>query len=38
MIFFVKEGEKCKEIAFIQAGISRSYYTSKGKDNTYCFI
>lgn len=36
--FFVKEGGKCKEIAFIQSGIFRSYYVSeKGKDNTYCF-
>lgn len=36
--FFVKEGEKCKEIAFIQSGIFRSYYISEeGKDNTYCF-
>lgn len=36
--FFVKEGEKCKEIAFIQSGIFRSFYTSdEGKDNTYCF-
>lgn len=36
--FFVKEGEKCKEIAFIQSGIFRSYYVSEeGKDNTYCF-
>jgi len=36
--FFVKENERCKEIAFIQSGIFRSYYTSnEGKDNTYCF-
>ncbi|MBD3906485.1 Crp/Fnr family transcriptional regulator [Chryseobacterium sp. Ch-15] len=35
---FVKEGEKCKEIAFIQSGVFRSYYTSdEGKDSTYCF-
>ena len=36
--FFVKENERCKEIAFIQSGIFRSYYTShEGKDSTYCF-
>ncbi|WP_175620891.1 Crp/Fnr family transcriptional regulator [Chryseobacterium schmidteae] len=36
--FFVKEGENCKEIAFIQSGLFRSYYVSEeGKDNTYCF-
>ena len=36
--FFVKENERCREIAFIESGIFRSYYTShEGKDNTYCF-
>jgi len=36
--FFVQEGEKCKEIAFIISGIFRSYYISDdGKDITYCF-
>lgn len=36
--FFVREGEKCKEIAFIESGIFRSYYISDdGKDITYCF-
>ncbi|SFN06327.1 cAMP-binding domain of CRP or a regulatory subunit of cAMP-dependent protein kinases [Chryseobacterium oleae] len=36
--FFVQEGEKCKEIAFIVSGIFRSYYISdEGKDMTYCF-
>lgn len=36
--FFVHEGEKCKEIAFIETGIFRSYYISdEGKDITYCF-
>lgn len=36
--FFVREGERCKEIAFIETGIFRSYYTSEdGKDMTYCF-
>ncbi|WP_267405289.1 MULTISPECIES: Crp/Fnr family transcriptional regulator [unclassified Chryseobacterium] len=36
--FFVREGEKCKEIAFIELGIFRSYYISDdGKDMTYCF-
>ncbi|PIF46708.1 CRP-like cAMP-binding protein [Chryseobacterium sp. 52] len=36
--FFVQEGEKCREIAFIVSGIFRSYYISdEGKDMTYCF-
>ncbi|WP_179474686.1 Crp/Fnr family transcriptional regulator [Chryseobacterium sp. H1D6B] len=36
--YFVQEGEKCKEIAFIESGIFRSYYiSSDGKDMTYCF-
>ncbi|MDQ1805113.1 Crp/Fnr family transcriptional regulator [Chryseobacterium sp. PTM-20240506] len=36
--YFVHEGDQCKEIAFIESGIFRSYYTSsEGKDNTYCF-
>lgn len=36
--YFVHEGDQCKEIAFIETGIFRSYYTSsEGKDNTYCF-
>ena len=35
---FIKEGEKCKEIALIRSGIFRSYYISdEGKDSTYCF-
>jgi len=36
--FFVQEGDKCREIAFIISGIFRSYYISdNGKDITYCF-
>ncbi|WMN11548.1 Crp/Fnr family transcriptional regulator [Marivirga salinae] len=36
--FFVNEGEKCNEIAFIKSGIFRSYYISpEGFDITYCF-
>jgi len=36
--FFVREGEKCKEIAFIESGIFRSYYNAEdGKEITYCF-
>lgn len=35
---FVREGESCKDVAFIVSGIFRSYYTSDdGVDNTYCF-
>ncbi|WP_412850895.1 Crp/Fnr family transcriptional regulator [Chryseobacterium sp. PMSZPI] len=36
--YFIHEGEKCKEVAFILSGIFRSFYTSDdGKDMTYCF-
>jgi CRP-like cAMP-binding protein len=36
--YFVKEGDRCKEIAFIQTGTFRSYYTSDdGTENTFCF-
>jgi CRP-like cAMP-binding protein len=36
--FFLHEGDRCKEIAFIVSGIFRSYYISdEGKDMTYCF-
>ncbi|GEN71194.1 Crp/Fnr family transcriptional regulator [Chryseobacterium lathyri] len=36
--FFVQEGDKCREIAFIISGIFRSYYIAdNGKDMTYCF-
>ncbi|KFF02266.1 Crp/Fnr family transcriptional regulator [Chryseobacterium luteum] len=36
--FFVREGDLCREIAFIVSGIFRSYYISdEGRDMTYCF-
>lgn len=36
--YFIQEGEKCREVAFIQSGIFRSFYFSDdGKDMTYCF-
>ncbi|MGG5208253.1 Crp/Fnr family transcriptional regulator [Chryseobacterium sp. MIQD13] len=36
--FFVQEGDRCREIAFIVSGIFRSHYISDtGKDMTYCF-
>lgn len=36
--YFIHEGEPCKEVAFIQSGIFRSFYISEdGKDMTYCF-
>ena|SRR5690554_6512139 len=36
--FFIKENRSCKEIAFIQSGIFRSYYTTdEGIENTFCF-
>ncbi|MEI2271525.1 Crp/Fnr family transcriptional regulator [Sphingobacterium sp. ML3W] len=36
--FFVKENQRCNEVAFITSGIFRSYYTtSSAEDVTYCF-
>ena len=37
--FFIREGEICKEIAFIKYGTFRSFYTSnKGEEFTYCIM
>lgn len=37
--FFIREGEICKEIAFINSGTFRSFYTSnKGEEFTYCIM
>lgn len=36
--FFIKEHQFCKEIAFINSGVFRSFYTSsEGNETTYCF-
>ncbi|REC44173.1 Crp/Fnr family transcriptional regulator [Chryseobacterium pennipullorum] len=36
--YFIQEGERCREVAFIKSGIFRSFYTSDtGKDTTFCF-
>ena len=36
--YFAQEGQVCREVAFIESGIFRSYYhTEKGDDVTYCF-
>lgn len=36
--YFVREGEKCSEVAFIKTGVFRSYYVSpNGNEMTYCF-
>jgi len=36
--YFVQENDSCKEIAFVQNGIFRTFYTTAdGKDITYCF-
>lgn len=36
--FFVREGEYCREVAFVNSGIFRSFYTSdEGEETTYCF-
>ena len=38
MGYFAQAGQVCKEVAFIESGIFRSYYhTEKGDDVTYCF-
>lgn len=35
---FLNEGEKCKEIAFVEYGIFRTYFIShEGKEITFCF-
>lgn len=35
--YFIREGETCKEVAFVLSGIFRSYYISdKGEEITYC--
>jgi len=35
---FVQEGQACDEVAYIESGIIRSYYTTpEGADITYCF-
>jgi CRP-like cAMP-binding protein len=37
--FFIREGEVCREIAFINLGTFRSFYTSnKGEEFTYCIL
>jgi CRP-like cAMP-binding protein len=36
--FFIQEGQRCIEVAFIENGLFRSYYTSSSGDEiTYCF-
>lgn len=36
--YFVREGEKCSEVAFIETGVFRSYYLPlNGNEMTYCF-
>lgn len=36
--YLVREGESCEEIAFIESGVFRSFYTSEsGEELTYCF-
>lgn len=36
--YFVREGQSCKEVAFILSGIFRSFYVSgTGDELTYCF-
>ncbi|SDM21958.1 Crp/Fnr family transcriptional regulator [Siphonobacter aquaeclarae] len=35
---FVREGQRCTEVAFVESGVFRSYYTSEaGEEMTYCF-
>lgn len=36
--FLIREGENCEEIAFVESGLFRSYYTTdEGNELTYCF-
>ncbi|MFT6983532.1 MAG: CRP-like cAMP-binding protein [Crocinitomicaceae bacterium] len=36
--FFITEGKTCKQVAFINSGLFRSfYYSSEDEDVTYCF-
>jgi len=36
--YFVREGEKCSEVAFIENGVFRSFYIApNGNEMTYCF-
>lgn len=36
--YFIREGEKSNDVAFIKSGIFRSFYnTTEGDDVTYCF-
>jgi len=36
--YFVREGDVCKNVAYISSGIMRSFYYSSNRDeNTYCF-
>lgn len=36
--YFVQEGQKCSEVAFIANGVFRSFYiTPNGNEMTYCF-
>lgn len=36
--YFVQEGQKCSEVAFIENGVLRSFYiTPNGNEMTYCF-
>jgi CRP-like cAMP-binding protein len=36
--FLIREGQVCKEVAFVQSGFFRSfYYNASGEETTYCF-
>lgn len=36
--YFVQEGQKCSEVAFIESGVFRSFYIApNGNELTYCF-
>lgn len=35
--YFIRQGEVCKEVAFVKSGIFRNFITSKlGEESTYC--
>jgi CRP-like cAMP-binding protein len=37
--FFIREGQVCREVAYIQSGLFRSFYhNAEGEQITYCFL
>jgi CRP-like cAMP-binding protein len=37
--YFIREGQICREVAYIESGFFRSFYlNTEGKETTYCFL